>query len=388
MTTLYQKAFRYASLALTIGGLAACTSLFGGEEVKVRPIENMSSLTGAPQDRFYESAVSAINARDYGRALDYLQAARDRDPHNVKALNALGVVYDKLGRFDLSARYYAQARAIEPESRIVAENTGYSKVLQGLLNPGRQVAVATIELPPDLNNSSPEQPTMVISAPAAVVARTVSPPERLIVAALTRPAAVIPAVPALEKPETAVAAPAIAPPTKAPAAASTVIASAIPIEAAKAPMKKQAIVAPVLHATAVPAQSRNVVPLLAINKKVFVIGQPVKILNASGSRDRVGTVSRRLGMLGWTVRPSDARRVQSVTTLSYPKQNAFAAKAMQRTLPFPVRLVQDASSASAMQLVIGRDYLFWKPRNARLAALWQKGIIVASLQKSSIRGTH
>jgi hypothetical protein len=93
-------------------------------------------------------------------------------------------------------------------------------------------------------------------------------------------------------------------------------------------------------------------------------------------------------VLGWTVRPSDVRHVQSATTLSYPKQNAFAAKAMQRTLPFPVRLVQDVSSASAMQLVIGRDYLSWKPRNARLAALWQKGITVASLQKPLIRGTR
>ena len=41
---------------------------------------------------------------NYGRALEYLQAAKAKDPRNVRALNALGVVYDKLGRFDLSAR--------------------------------------------------------------------------------------------------------------------------------------------------------------------------------------------------------------------------------------------------------------------------------------------
>jgi hypothetical protein len=388
MTAMRRKASLFVALMLSVGGLAACTSLFGGEEVKVRPIENMTGLTSSPHDRLYESAASAINARDYGRALDYLQAARDRDPRNVKALNALGVVYDKLGRFDLSARYYAQARAIEPESRILAENIGYSRVLQNLLNPGRQVAVATIELPADLNNSSPEQPTMVVSAPAAAVAPSVSPPEKLITAALATHVGVMPAVLALEKPEPAVATPAIVSPAKVPAAASTVIAWVIPIEPAKALVRKQAIVTPVLHATAVPAQSRNVVPLLATNKKVFVIGQPVKILNASGSRDRFGVVSRRLAVLGWTVRPSDAPRVQPATTLFYPAKNAFAAKAMQRTLPFPVRLVQDAGSASAIQLVIGRDYLSWKPRNARLAALWQKGIIVASLQKPSIRGTR
>ena len=98
MKAMRQKALLYGSLVLAAAGLAACTSLFGGEDLKVRPVENMSGFSEAPQDRFYESAVSAIDARDYARALDYLQEARARDPRNVKAFNALGVVYDKLGR--------------------------------------------------------------------------------------------------------------------------------------------------------------------------------------------------------------------------------------------------------------------------------------------------
>ena len=49
-------------------------------------------------------------------------------------LNAFGVVYDKLGRFDLSARYYAQAKAIAPRSMIVLGNIAYSHALQGLAN--------------------------------------------------------------------------------------------------------------------------------------------------------------------------------------------------------------------------------------------------------------
>jgi len=146
------------------------------------------------------------------------------------------------------------------------------------------------------------------------------------------------------------------------------------------------VAAPHLPLVIVPAQHPKVV--LAANRKILVVGQPIQILNASGTRDRVATVSRRLSLLGWTVRPSDAKRVQSATILSYPVQNVFAAKAMQRTLPFPVRLVSEAPGASAIRLVIGRDYLSWKPRNARLAALWQRGTIVASLQKPSIRGAR
>ena len=91
----------FVPMTLATAGLAACASVLGGEEVKIRPVDNMQTLTAAPRDAFYESAVSAINERDYGRALEYLQAAKAKDPRNVRALNALGVVYDKLGRIDL-----------------------------------------------------------------------------------------------------------------------------------------------------------------------------------------------------------------------------------------------------------------------------------------------
>ena len=82
-------------------------------------------------DADYAGAVSAIHRRDYAGALDFLQAARLRKGDDVRVLNAFGVVYDKLGRFDLSERYYRQARAIDPTSAIVAGNLAYSLELQG-----------------------------------------------------------------------------------------------------------------------------------------------------------------------------------------------------------------------------------------------------------------
>src|SRR5579871_5371589 len=80
-------------------------------------------------DRLYEDAVHAIDIRDYASALDLLQAARNQKKDDVRVLNAFGVVYDKLGRFDLSTRYYAQAQAIDPASQIVRQNLAYSEVL-------------------------------------------------------------------------------------------------------------------------------------------------------------------------------------------------------------------------------------------------------------------
>jgi len=110
-------------------------------------------------------------------------------------------------------------------------------------------------------------------------------------------------------------------------------------------------------------------------------------MNASGKPDRVGMVSRRLSALGWTIRQADAARTQPITTLIYGTKNAGAAKAMQRTLPFPIRLVAE-NGAVGMRLVVGRDYLSWKSRNSRLHALWQKGPMIASLHKVSLKGVR
>ena len=662
----------FLPVTLATAGLAACASMLGGEGVKVRPVDTMQTLTTAPHDALYESAVSAINERDYGRALDYLQAAKAKDPHNVKALNALGVVYDKLGRFDLSARYYSQARAIEPDSKIVADNMGYSRVLQRLMDPGAPTGVATIDLPPNLTASAAiastpaagaapkaQKPAIVASvepapvAPAPVAPAAPQPPRNPFVAApaiaaftpdaagtdsipipmvipvsvradvkptavsassilaglatpviakpevadSTPPATVMPVVlpverkvasplrlasatpvavsassilpglttPVIAKPEEAdhappptvmpvalpaerkvaaplliasatpvplapvfpavpaptptapvaetkpvlasvtpeitapppappmerkVAAPSVMPkfavsallptlkpeimPAMAATAAGTpvVVASpttrpvviapvsparpaaekkigVAPIHAAyvtpskppatkpvmrppaalaktlallpvahaqplaKAPMVKTVPVKPaatkIASANSLPAKSALVkltpvkaapVKLAAIqpvspapmnanrvvaNKKFLTIGQPVRLLNASGKAGGAGPVLRRLAVLGWTMRQSEGR-TQPATVLYYPVQNIGAAKALQRTLPFPVRLAVD--KAGAMRLVIGRDYLSWKPKNAHIAALWLKSAVVASLQKPSIRGVR
>ncbi len=82
-------------------------------------------------DRLYARAAQAISVRDYALALDLLQVAAARAPDDVRVLNAQGVIYDKLGRFDLSIRYYAHALRVDPRSTIVAHNQAYSAYLQG-----------------------------------------------------------------------------------------------------------------------------------------------------------------------------------------------------------------------------------------------------------------
>ena len=120
-----------ASLSL---GACACAN-FGHHAhwAKVTPVLPVASATAAPDDGAYAAAATAIERRDYAEALDQLQAARERKPDDVRVLNAFGVVYDKLGRFDLSARYYGQAKALDPSSAIVEHNLAYSSELQGRL---------------------------------------------------------------------------------------------------------------------------------------------------------------------------------------------------------------------------------------------------------------
>lgn len=136
--------WRMALLA-TVGaiGLAGCQHLtrFSQWVIPHRFIVRSVQVTPAPanappraadagENAFYEMAVAAIDQRDYGRALDMLQLARDVRENDPRVLTAMGVVYDKLGRFDLSRRYYDLADAADPGSKVVAADRAYSLVLQ------------------------------------------------------------------------------------------------------------------------------------------------------------------------------------------------------------------------------------------------------------------
>ena len=127
-----------AGAAVLLGGCSSMPKYFAWlgfgpdkPEVEVQAV-NTSSQTAAvdPTDRLYRSAVVAIEDRDYGLALERLQQARERAPQDVRVLNALAVTYDKLGRFDLSARFYAEASAVAPDSPVLTANLAYSHLMQ------------------------------------------------------------------------------------------------------------------------------------------------------------------------------------------------------------------------------------------------------------------
>jgi len=114
---------RIYPLLIVAAALSGCNLL--PHEVAVRPASTPATASVDP----YEMAVQAIRDKDNVRALEWLQRA-SRQGESVRVLNAYGVVYDNLGRFDLSARYYARAEALDPGSKIVAANRAYSEQLR------------------------------------------------------------------------------------------------------------------------------------------------------------------------------------------------------------------------------------------------------------------
>jgi tetratricopeptide (TPR) repeat protein len=114
---------------------------------QVQPADLHAPAPGALVDHLYADAIKAIEHRDYASALDLLQLARARRSDDPRVLTAMGVIYDKLGRFDLSARYYDLAEAADPGSRVVAIDRLYSQRLQRAAEEtsGDAPAVARIE---------------------------------------------------------------------------------------------------------------------------------------------------------------------------------------------------------------------------------------------------
>jgi tetratricopeptide (TPR) repeat protein len=379
-----------------LGGfsLAACAPLFAdgkrwGPGIGPRAVQtDLGSAIG-----YYDMAVTSINARHYALALEYLQAARAQRPDDVRVLTAFGVVYDKLGRFDLSARYYTQAAAVDPLSKIVAADVDYSRRLQGLAVAGSGSAVvsATADSPqasppvivaegtlmqpaapvPRYKISVPDVPYSSISAPSDLsqVPRPVIVPE----GPLTQAAA--------QAPQYKIAAPdlnysATLQGLTAAGSAPVMVLAASDEGPRRPTLAEQRSSIPLENLPAVPpiSASANLLPLEIANraeakvlfklgaeappqaKTVFLTGHPLKIFDASGRSDAGKTVRSYLTGLGWVLTKGQDAKVpaQAQTAIVYRQAFARVAKALARTLSLPARLTINPD-AEGLRLVLGGD---------------------------------
>ena len=253
-------------LAILASGLGACQYVpFLHHAAKAAP--TAANLTPpapyALEDRLYAHAVTALEQRDYGLALDVLQMARESRPDDPRVLTAMGVVYDKLGRYDLSARYYDLAEKADPGSKVVAADRAYSLRLQHGLGGGDGADGVLV-----MSRYNVRDTALSLAGPEPITAQ-------------------------------------------------------------------QAVL---------------------FNK---VIAAGVRVRNATGRTEGADQVKRRLTVVGWTVsrgvRLVEPQRV-AFSKVSYPAGVARVAKALARTLPYPVRLAACAE-CTQLQVVVGADAL-------------------------------
>ncbi len=282
------------SLVLLTGvSLAACAPLF--ERGFSQPVPSARAVQADLRSSigYYENAATAINGRHYALALDYLQAARTQKPDDIRVLTAFGVVYDKLGRFDLSARYYAQAATLDPKSPIVVADLDYSRKLQRL---------STVDLPSRVADSG-SRPT---EGPFQTVAISQG-------------------------------------------AAGLAVASAnTEVRSAQAGRSDEAIRGKPL------TQAKMDVPPAA--RTIFLTGHPLSIVDASGRSDTDRSVRTYLSGRGWSVAKVESAKAPTrpQTMIVYKETMVTVAKALARTLSLPTRLaVRD--DVQGLQLILGRD---------------------------------
>ncbi len=119
-------------------------------------VRSFTPLTEAPEVRSRALqgrgiALLLLGERNAGSAS--LRQATEQDPTLWRAWNALGSYYDSQGDWDQAARSYGSALAAKPESALVYNNRGFSRLLQGRAE----------EVVDDLNRSLRIDPTLELA---------------------------------------------------------------------------------------------------------------------------------------------------------------------------------------------------------------------------------
>ena len=289
------RSLRISAVLLAGASLVACAPFLESLPWRPTPGTHVIQADLKQSIGYYENAVTAINGRHYALALEYLQAARNQKPDDVRVLTAFGVVYDKLGRFDLSARYYTLAASLDPKSRIVAADMEYSRRLQGISNPV-QVAVA----------DTPVQ-TAAVTPAEGTWPRTATPLQQM------------------------------------PVSSPAIVAAGTAAGNADVPRHEE----PVLSAKISP---------VSVAKPVVLTGHPLTIVDASGAGDTDKSVRTYLSGLGWSVARSEGSKLpmRPETAILYKDTMVTAAKALARTLSLPMRLTAK-DDILGLQLILGSD---------------------------------
>lgn len=122
MSTSVVSFYMFLILLFAIGSPNAAFASGGGGWAPVKQFD--SDLDRASQ---------AIKAKEYERAISYLNAVVARDDQNAEAHNLLGYSERMRGNLDVAFKHYERALAIDPKHRGAHEYVGETYLLAGNL---------------------------------------------------------------------------------------------------------------------------------------------------------------------------------------------------------------------------------------------------------------
>jgi Flp pilus assembly protein TadD len=140
-----------AALPLVLAAvlLSGCSSLGGSYGETARALPDPPDLQIVAADQVLPQARKNFRENNFGYSAAYYTRALELTPNNDEALAGLAASYDRLRRFDLSDRVYAQLFKVDGATAQYYNNLGYSYMLRGNLPAARTSFLKAYELDPD-----------------------------------------------------------------------------------------------------------------------------------------------------------------------------------------------------------------------------------------------
>jgi tetratricopeptide (TPR) repeat protein len=139
------SAISTAILAVTLAALPALGHAVGTDEPKPAPKpepkpqpkpdpkDAPKAAPAALQDADYVAGKTAVDARDWKRAIELFTRAAARDADNANIQNYLGFANRNDGNWEVAMKHYRTALALNPEHRGATEYMGHAYLLRGNL---------------------------------------------------------------------------------------------------------------------------------------------------------------------------------------------------------------------------------------------------------------
>jgi tetratricopeptide (TPR) repeat protein len=354
-------------MLLATAAILACTACLGDSgKLEIRSVESGLKAGHEPVPFRIAEARGHLALGNVALALEGFRKAAREDPASTEALAGMADCYDRMGRFDLSRRYFEQALALQPRnSRLLAafaasfdrqgkprEAAAIREELAALAEPQAETAQAESPVPARLPD--PVAPRMAEAAPPLAAP---APVGQSVTIALPPPRPVDAPKAAPRAPQAMAVAPvgqsvtiALPPPRPAPVAKPEVRSAA-----SQASQKQPRVVRLSLHEVALFTTDapRWKKPEPQIARMAAVKPGGLRILNAARV-DRLAARTRAyLGDFGWRqVQIGDAAQTRSRSLILYPAGSRAEASRLSSRFGFAMA---PRDNVRQLTILLGRD---------------------------------